>query len=108
MSCEMTTNVYTDGACSGNPGPGGWAWAVEDGPFACQRTHHESRKQFTTYVESETIVRSPSFARSASSTAMISIRWFVVCASAPEAKGPSSTAQAQPPGPGFPEHAPSV
>jgi len=26
--------VYTDGACSGNPGPGGWAWAVEDGAFA--------------------------------------------------------------------------
>ncbi len=24
--------VYTDGACSGNPGPGGWAWAVVDGP----------------------------------------------------------------------------
>ncbi|NLJ45845.1 MAG: ribonuclease HI [Treponema sp.] len=24
--------VYTDGACSGNPGPGGWAWvALEDG-----------------------------------------------------------------------------
>jgi ribonuclease HI len=23
--------AYTDGACSGNPGPGGWAWAVEDG-----------------------------------------------------------------------------
>lgn len=23
--------VYTDGACSGNPGPGGWAWAVPDG-----------------------------------------------------------------------------
>jgi ribonuclease HI len=19
--------IYTDGACSGNPGPGGWAWA---------------------------------------------------------------------------------
>jgi ribonuclease HI/uncharacterized phage-like protein YoqJ len=27
------TTVYTDGACSGNPGPGGWAWAVPDGPF---------------------------------------------------------------------------
>ncbi|HET9769422.1 MAG TPA: RNase H family protein, partial [Acidimicrobiia bacterium] len=27
--------VYTDGACSGNPGPGGWAWAVAPtGPFA--------------------------------------------------------------------------
>jgi ribonuclease HI len=24
--------VYTDGACAGNPGPGGWAWAVADGP----------------------------------------------------------------------------
>lgn len=25
------TRVWTDGACSGNPGPGGWAWATEDG-----------------------------------------------------------------------------
>ena len=24
-------SVWTDGACSGNPGPGGWAWATEDG-----------------------------------------------------------------------------
>ena len=23
-----TVVVYTDGACAGNPGPGGWAWAV--------------------------------------------------------------------------------
>lgn len=28
------TRVYTDGACRGNPGPGGWAWAVEGGPWA--------------------------------------------------------------------------
>ena len=28
------TIVYTDGACSGNPGPGGWAWAVPDGVWA--------------------------------------------------------------------------
>src|SRR4051812_415737 len=28
------TVVYTDGACSGNPGPGGWAWAAVDGGFA--------------------------------------------------------------------------
>ena len=27
------TIVYTDGACKGNPGPGGWAWAVPGGPF---------------------------------------------------------------------------
>lgn len=24
--------AFTDGACSGNPGPGGWAWAVDGGP----------------------------------------------------------------------------
>lgn len=30
----VTTVVYTDGACSGNPGPGGWAWAIVDGAFA--------------------------------------------------------------------------
>jgi len=27
MSSERIV-VYTDGACSGNPGPGGWAWAT--------------------------------------------------------------------------------
>ncbi len=26
--------AYTDGACVPNPGPGGWAWAVPEGPFA--------------------------------------------------------------------------
>jgi ribonuclease HI len=26
--------VFTDGACLGNPGPGGWAWAVPRGDFA--------------------------------------------------------------------------
>lgn len=33
-SADDTTFAYTDGACSGNPGPGGWAWAVEDGPYS--------------------------------------------------------------------------
>jgi len=28
------TVVYTDGACSGNPGPGGWGWVVPDGEAA--------------------------------------------------------------------------
>lgn len=27
-------DVYTDGACRGNPGPGGWGWVVPDGPWA--------------------------------------------------------------------------
>lgn len=28
------TVAYTDGACRGNPGPGGWAWAVPGGAWA--------------------------------------------------------------------------
>jgi len=28
---EGALEVWTDGACSGNPGPGGWAWATQDG-----------------------------------------------------------------------------
>ena len=27
--------VYTDGACSGNPGPGGWGWAVAPAGEPC-------------------------------------------------------------------------
>jgi ribonuclease HI len=34
MSVTERTTVFTDGACSGNPGPGGWAWAVPGGRFA--------------------------------------------------------------------------
>lgn len=26
--------IYTDGACSGNPGPGGWGWVMQGGGFA--------------------------------------------------------------------------
>ena len=34
MRGPAATVVYTDGACSGNPGPGGWAWAVPRGRYA--------------------------------------------------------------------------
>ncbi len=30
----MALVIYTDGACFGNPGPGGWAWVREDGVSA--------------------------------------------------------------------------
>ena len=32
---DRATEVFTDGACTGNPGPGGWAWAVS-------QEHYES------------------------------------------------------------------
>ncbi len=35
MSDAAPLRIYTDGACSGNPGPGGWAWASS-------RDHHGS------------------------------------------------------------------
>lgn len=34
MRVTEPTTVFTDGACSGNPGPGGWAWAVPGGAWA--------------------------------------------------------------------------
>jgi ribonuclease HI len=31
---EGARSVFTDGACSGNPGPGGWAWALSPTEYA--------------------------------------------------------------------------
>jgi ribonuclease HI len=41
----VKTVVYTDGACSGNPGPGGWAWAVEGGAFASGAEAHTTNQR---------------------------------------------------------------
>ena len=39
------TIVYTDGACSGNPGPGGWAWAVPGGAWARGHDTHTTNQR---------------------------------------------------------------
>ncbi|MFZ0159169.1 MAG: ribonuclease H, partial [Kineosporiaceae bacterium] len=39
------TEVYTDGACSGNPGPGGWAWATRDGRQASGGEAHTTNQR---------------------------------------------------------------
>ena len=39
------TTVYTDGACSGNPGPGGWGWAVPDGAWASGFEAHTTNQR---------------------------------------------------------------
>ena len=41
----MATIVYTDGACSGNPGPGGWAWAVGGGRYASGAEAHSTNQR---------------------------------------------------------------
>jgi ribonuclease HI len=37
--------VYTDGACRGNPGPGGWAWMVPGGRFASGAEPHTTNQR---------------------------------------------------------------
>jgi ribonuclease HI len=34
MASASRAVVFTDGACLGNPGPGGWAWAIDAEVFA--------------------------------------------------------------------------
>ena len=45
--------AYTDGACLGNPGPGGWAWVVPDGPFGsgCDGKTTNQRMELTAALE---------------------------------------------------------
>jgi ribonuclease HI len=52
-SAGEPTRAYTDGACLGNPGPGGWAWAVPDGPFAsgAARDTTNQRMEITAALE---------------------------------------------------------
>jgi ribonuclease HI len=39
------TVAYTDGACSGNPGPGGWAWATGPTHFASGPADHTTNQR---------------------------------------------------------------
>jgi ribonuclease HI len=39
------TTVYTDGACLGNPGPGGWAWAVPHGRWHSGAAAHTTNQR---------------------------------------------------------------
>ena len=45
--------VYTDGSCLGNPGPGGWAWAVPGGRYAsgAEPAHHQPAMEITAALE---------------------------------------------------------
>ena len=51
----MATIVYTDGACSGNPGPGGWAWAVPDGAFASGAEAHTTNQRMEITAAAEAL-----------------------------------------------------
>ncbi len=56
-----TTIVYTDGACRGNPGRGGWAWAVPGGRFASGAEGHTTnqRMEITAALEALRALTAP-------------------------------------------------
>ncbi len=55
------TAVYTDGACQGNPGPGGWAWAIKDGRSNFGSASHTTnqRMELTAVLEAITANEGP-------------------------------------------------
>ena len=61
LSVKSRIVVYTDGACSGNPGPGGWAWAVEGGAFASGAVPHTTnqRMEITAALEAVRALSDP-------------------------------------------------
>ena len=50
MISRTVKTVYTDGACSGNPGPGGWAWADVDGPWASGSENPSTNQRMEIYA----------------------------------------------------------
>ena len=55
----MATVAYTDGACSGNPGPGGWAWAVPGGAFASGAEAHTTNQRMEITAAHEAVKANP-------------------------------------------------
>ncbi|MCD9623418.1 ribonuclease H family protein [Rhabdothermincola salaria] len=55
----MTTVAYTDGACKGNPGPGGWAWAVPGGAFASGAEAHSTNQRMEITAAFEAVKANP-------------------------------------------------
>lgn len=47
------TRIHTDGACRGNPGPGGWAWASDTDTFAsgCESKTTNQRMELMAVLE---------------------------------------------------------
>ena len=77
----MATIVYTDGACLGNPGPGGWAWAVPDGPYASgfSTDSTNQRMELSAAIEAIKAISGPVEVRSDAKYVVdcFNARWYV-------------------------------
>jgi ribonuclease HI len=74
-------SVFTDGACSGNPGPGGWAWAVDRTTYASgsERESTNQRMEIRAALEAVTALAGPVLVVS-DSTYVVNCfrnRWYV-------------------------------
>jgi ribonuclease HI len=74
--------VFTDGSCLGNPGRGGWAWAVEkEGPFASGAEEHTTnqRMEVRAVVEALRVLDEPLTVASDSAYVVncFQQRWYV-------------------------------
>ncbi len=52
----VATIVYTDGACSGNPGPGGWAWVAPEGGYASGFHPHTTNQRMEIVAATEALL----------------------------------------------------
>src|SRR2546423_11031816 len=61
MLTAVATTVYTDGTCSGNPGPGGWAWAVPAGEYrsGAEAATTNQRMEIQAALEAVTSISGP-------------------------------------------------
>jgi ribonuclease HI len=57
VSDQQLTTVYTDGACQGNPGPGGWAWAVPGGRYQSGSAAHTTNQRMEVQAALEAVTR---------------------------------------------------
>ena len=55
----MTVRVYTDGACRGNPGPGGWAWAEGAHRFASGHARETTNQRMELLAAIEALRATP-------------------------------------------------
>ncbi len=57
----MRTRIFTDGSCSGNPGPGGWAWIIPEGEFAAGFSSDTTnqRMELTAALEAILVLEGP-------------------------------------------------
>ena len=73
--------VYTDGSCLGNPGPGGWAWAIPGGASASGGEAHTTnqRMEIQAVLEAVKVLEDPEIEIISDSTYVVKCfqdRWW--------------------------------